>query len=377
METVVGGAFSLDDVPTGLHTLVAQTSTRACAVVLTVENGEITDVGMLQLRKAGQVSGTVTTRDGQPIEGALVKIRHVSTIGDYEGFPEPVRHVYTDASGAYTITGLPVNDEIDGFDDYRIRVTKPGMACWVGGDAGGFWPFEDALSLCEGYMSVSYDMEMIYLPEAETGTLMVKVYIKTKDGMAPLSGVSAGLFVPVAGSSTQEEPSPISPPEPNPNPQPEPTWHVSDTGPSGTARFERAPAGEYILRVVRPGVGISSQQVTVSPGGIVEAEVVLEMKPPETCIVDGIVRSSLTKEPRAGIIVVAFRQSESAFTTGIVITPDDVILLDTTDDQGRFHLVVPVSVTTLAAHDSPYGCKEVTISPTPNGQLNVDIEIDF
>ena len=70
VETVLGGAFTLDDVPTGLHTLVAQTSNRACAIVLTVESGETTNVGMLQLRNAGRVSGVVTTRTGEPIEGA-------------------------------------------------------------------------------------------------------------------------------------------------------------------------------------------------------------------------------------------------------------------------------------------------------------------
>lgn len=375
VETVFGRAFALENVPMGLHTLVAQTSTRACATVLTVESGETTNVGMLQLRNAGRVSGVVTTRSGEPIAGALVKIRHQSIIGGYEGFPEPVRHVYTDASGAYTIAGLAVDDDTLGFGDYDVRITKPGMV--VFDDMVGIWWYEDTIRIYAGN-TTPYGLQMIALPDVESGTVIVKVYFKTKDGIAPLSGVIVTLSTPAAATSpVQEEPSPI-PPEPEPLPPGPIAWAGSDTGPDGTSRFERVPVGEYTLSVIRYGVGESSQQVTVSPGGTVEAEVVLAMKPPETCIVDGVVRSRLTKEPRAGIIVVAFRQSESAFTTGIVITPDDVILLDSTDDDGSFHLVIPVQANTLVAHSGPGGgWKEVTISPTPNGHLNVHIEIDF
>src|SRR5207302_4630790 len=103
-------------------TLIARTLKSAGAVVATIEAGVETNVGSVELRDSGQISGLVTSgASGQPVGGARIAVTEVVTTDSAEALPHPIRVSRTDGSGSYTIPGLPVGS-------YLVNVSAEGFA---------------------------------------------------------------------------------------------------------------------------------------------------------------------------------------------------------------------------------------------------------
>lgn len=92
------GRFVLNNLATGLYSIHASAVWSVAAAVLTsvpVAEGKRTDVGALQARKTGDVSGRIVFEDGSPAGGIPVYIAG-------SGFA-----ARTDANGYWTITAVP------------------------------------------------------------------------------------------------------------------------------------------------------------------------------------------------------------------------------------------------------------------------------
>ncbi|MCX6376446.1 MAG: carboxypeptidase regulatory-like domain-containing protein, partial [Armatimonadetes bacterium] len=380
------GRFALNRVPVGMHTLIARTEGRACALVVNVESDQETDVGEVVLEDAGQISGLVTSADTHKlISGALVTVAELVFTAEDE-MPHPVRGCHTNASGSYTVSALPVGD-------YLVTISKAGYqecSLELTVEAGATTPGDAALA-----------------PDvaAETGTLSGTVYLRADSGdPTPLAGVLVRV-------TPKDEPVEIQPlpddaidedgevvdlyPDDDDVPPPPPLKSGDSTMPerfsdeyyafsdeNGKYTIDGIPAGEYTAMAVRPGLQPDRQPVTITVNATTTQDFILALNTPRFGVIEGTVTDTVTKAPIAGASVRAIigrgplladrspgNRGEAG--EGGVISPDPghCIMFAITDENGHYGLKVPAVARGVVVRAVGYEPRRVEISLTPGQTL--------
>lgn len=386
------GSFELRRVPVGMHTLIARTEGRACALVVSIESDRETDVGDIELLEAGQISGLVTSAETRrPILGALVTVAELVFTAEDE-MPHPVRVCRTNASGSYTVCALPVGD-------YLVTISKPGYQ-------------ECSLVLAvEAGMTTPGDAALSPGVAAGNGTLSGNVYLRATSGdPTPLAGVLVRV-------TPREEPIEIQPlpdgavdengnvvdlyPDDNDVPPSPPLRSGGSTMPvrfsneyyafsdeNGKYTIDGIPAGDYIAMAVRPGLQPDRQPVTITANATTTQDFILSLIVPRFGVIRGTVTDAVTKSPIAGAAVRAIigprpmpadsspgNRGETG--GGGVISPDPglCIMFAVTDENGHYALKVPAVARGVAVWAAGYEPKRVEISLAPGQTLTVDVAL--
>ena len=374
------GSFVLNRVPVGMHTLVAQTEGRACAVVVEVRADTETDIGEMVLAEAGQISGLVTSATThQPIAGAVVTMAEmVYTIQDE--MPHPIRVRHTNASGSYTVPGLPAGE-------YLVTISK-----------NGYQTVSLDLAV-EAYKTTVGDAALEPDPTAEVGALAGTVYVKPETGdPAPVAGVLVRL-IPKA-DPIEYEPLPeeaigengdvvdIYPDDDDQAPAPpifQEYYAFSDE--NGAYRIDGVPVGEYTAVAVRPGLVPDHQAVIIAANIVTTQDFILTLLRPKFAVIEGTVTDSATGSPIQGASVRALighrplaetlgvRNGESG--GGGMITPDPghCIMLAITDEAGHYTLKTPRVVRGIGVWASGYQPKRVEVEVVLDQTVTVDVQL--
>lgn len=388
------GRFALNRVPVGMHTLIARTEGRACALVVDVESDQETDIGEIELSDAGQISGLVTSaQTHKPISGALVTVAELVFTAEDE-MPHPVRVCHTSASGSYTVSALPVGD-------YLVTISKAGYqecSLELAVEAGATTPGDAALA-----------------PDvaAETGALSGTVYLRMDSGdPTPLAGVLVRVtpkdepveIQPLPDDAIDEDgdvvdlypdDSDVPPPPPPPLKSGDSTMPVrfSDeyyafSDENGQYSIDGIPAGEYTAMAVRPGLQPDRQPVTITANAVATQDFILTLITPKFGVIEGTVTDAATKSPVVGASVRAIigpsplpadrspgQRGEAG--EGGVISPDPghCVMFAITDENGHYSLKVPAVARGVVVRAEGYQPKRVEITLVPGQTLVVDVEL--
>ncbi len=368
-EAASDGSFTIDHVPTGLQTLTARTSSRAAALVVSVERNRETNVGEMRLREAGQISGLVTSSaTHQPIPGAVVTITESAASGS-DQMPHPVRTRGTDADGSYTVPGLPAGD-------YVVTASKRGYAT-------------QSLSVTvNASATTTGDFALAPVSTSSAGSLKGTVSVRSEDGsLRPLAGV----LVRVARPDDPDRFAPV--PDTPPAPPALASRAEGDrdycafTGADGAYLIEGIPAGTYLAIAVRPGMQHAQASVTITANQTTTQDFTLEMPRPQVGVVEGTVTDSTTGDPISGAKVTGIvdvpppmpvfstRGSGVSASGGSLITPDtgEVVMETRTDSSGHYRLLVPEVVTAIRARAEGYVTTDVPVEVRIGGSVTANI----
>ena len=387
ISTLAGsdGSFTLDRVPIGMRTLVAHTSARACAVVVSVEQDQETTVGEMVLSESGQISGLITdAASHEPIAGASVAVTEMV----YESagqMPHPVRMCRTDANGSYTISALPAGE-------YLVTISKDGYATTsldLTVNAGATTPGDASLAKSA---------------PTETGSLTGSVYLQTDSSdPRPIPGVLVRLVPngepidthPLPGGAVGEDgdsvdlypddgiaPPPIPFGRDDGVPMP-PVWfdqYYTYTDENGAYQLGGVPAGQYTAVAVRPGLQSAQQAVTITANQTATLDLTMTLVQINYGTIEGAVTDNGTNTALQGAIVqaivspVAVQSRQSEGNGGAVILPDPLrcIMVTRTDENGRYTLKVPASVQAVIFGAEGYERKQVDVQVELNGAVTVD-----
>jgi len=375
-------------VPVGLHTLVARTALRAFALVVAVEEGRDTSVGDIVLREAGQISGLVTSAETrEPVAGALVTVTEIVLDNTADQMPHPVRIDHTDATGSYTVSGLPVGD-------YLVSIS-----------ADGFETASLKLSVTAGHTTTG-DVALTPGKPTEKGSMEGTVYLATPDGQQiPLEGVLVRLarpedpfpMRPMPAEALDANGSPVSiyPGARSMMPFDE---IYTFTDKEGKYRLEGVPIGDYIAVAVRPGLEPDHKKVTITANEVTKLDFTLTLREPEVGIIEGTVVNASDNKPIAGASVYAIfygpmpmaeggghgaRSDEGSgeggsgsTSSGVVITPDDYMLYTRTDENGHYRLLAPEAVTSIGVYAEGFEPQEVPVKVIGGGTTTVDVKLN-
>jgi hypothetical protein len=391
ISTLAGsdGSFILDRVPIGMHTLVAHTSARACAVVVDVARDQETTVGEMVLSESGQISGLIIDATShEPIAGASVVVTEM--VYDSTGqMPHPVRMRRTDAAGSYTISALPAGE-------YLVTISKDGYA------TTSLDLTVNAGSTTTGDASLTKDASV------QAGALSGVVYLQTDStDPRPVPGVLVRL-VP-SGKPTDTNPLPggaigadgdpvdlypddgIAPPPPPPGkgdgaPAP-PVWfdqYYTYTDENGAYKLDGVPAGQYTAVAVRPGLQPSQQAVTITANETTALNFTMTLVHINYGTIEGTVTDDGTKAAIQGAVVraivystmppVAAQSRQNEGNGGGVILPDAAhcVMETRTDANGHYMLKVPTSVQAVIFGAEGYERKQVDVQVQVGGAVTVD-----
>ncbi len=376
------GSFILEHVPVGMHTLVAHTNSRACAVVVSVEEGRETSVGEMVLTEAGQISGLVTDASTHaPIAYAVVAVTEMVYNTDGQ-MPHPVRVCHTDANGSYMVSALPAGE-------YLVTISKDGyVTCSLDltVTAGATTPGDAALQAGA---------------PAGTGTLTGTAYLQTDSGEPqPVPGVLVRL-VP-SGHPVDVDPLPdwaiggdgnpvdlypddgVAPP-PVPfskldgPPMPPYFDYYTYTDENGAYKMTDLPAGQYTAVAVRPGLQIEQQTVTIAANQTTTLNFTMHLVVITYGAIEGTVTDVVTHSPIQGAYVRAVYGIEPMPLSrqdsgGAVVVPDPSIcvMYTRTDEKGHYALKVPERVNSVLFAAQGYEIKTEEVQVVPNGSVTLD-----
>ena len=363
------GSFVLENVPPGVHTLVAQTSGRASAVVVSVEPGKETNVGEIVLQDAGQISGLVTSaKTHEPIPDALVTITELVYTITQDQMPHPVRVCSTNELGSYTISGLPAGE-------YLVIISKDGY---------------ESTSLVRSVSAGTTtpgDAALQPVASGEMGSVEGTAYTQTNGGeLTPIAGVIVRLastdvilmdVPPLPVTATDEGGSTVTV-YPGPWPIPYPRDYYAYTGEDGKYRIDGVIPGDYMAVAIRPGFEMDSHPVTITANGVATVDFTLVLFVPKVGTIEGTVTNSETHQPIAGAEVYGMWGAVpmGVQSGGAVIMPDDgTIMFCLTDEQGHYKLVVPAEVTAIEAWADGFEFQEVPVTVTVDSTVTADIEL--
>ncbi len=356
------GHFVLERVPPGLHTLFAVTAdnARAFALVVRVARGRETSVGDVVLEDAGWITGMVTA-DGKPVAGARVTVTEVVETNATDELPHPVRLTLTATDGTYSVHGLPAGS-------YLVTIC-----------AAGYLPVSLPLLVQAGSTTIG-DARLTALPATETGSMAGVVSLALDNGESrPLPGVLVRLL-------------PVWAPDPE-NPLPTSISAMTDgarlgllaeyytfTGEDGAYTLDGVPAGSYLAVAVRPGLDAAKQQVPITAGSTLSVNFTLKLHEQTAGIVTGKVSDATSGAPIAGAVVRAVFMPQPMTTVtnremGGVIEPDgsEFRLYAITDAHGVYQLLVPETVTAVAAEARGYLPDDVSVTVQPGATVTADL----
>ena len=364
------GSFVLENVPPGVHTLVAQTSGRASALVVSVEPGQETNVGEIVLQDAGQISGLVTSAaTHDPIPDALVTVTELVYTITQDQMPHPVRVCSTNELGSYTISGLPAGE-------YLVTISKDGY------ESTSLDRTVSAGSTTTG------DVALQPVASGELGSVEGTAYTQTDGGeLAPVAGVIVRLVStdvilmdvpPLPVTATGEGGGTVTI-YPDPWPIPYPRDYYAYTGEDGKYRIDGVLPGEYTAVAMRPGFEMDSHPVTIVANAVATVDFTLVLFVQKLGTIEGTVTSSETHQPIAGAEVYASwgPMPMGAESNGAVVMPidDGTIMYCITDDQGHYKLVVPAEVTAVDAWAEGFEFQEVPVTVIVDSTVTADIEL--
>ncbi len=367
------GSFLLDNVPPGVHTLVAKTNSNAFAMVVTVADGRETNVGQVALRRSGQIAGMVTVSVAlTPIADAHVTVTEkVMVIMDET--PHPVRTARTSATGSYTVEGLPVGE-------YMVAIAKDGYATV-------------SLFLSVNAAATTVGDAQLTVVDVEAGSVKGTVSGTSADGATfPLGGA----FIVLMPNNGVVPPPPPTIPQPatatdgghnvvNIYPMPpDPNWkeYYSYSSDDGSYQVSGIPAGVYSATAMRPGFDSITQQVTVvaKETATLDFKLSLHVIPVGTVI--GTVTDAATNKPIVGAHVVAIIYGpmftdaadgqQRAAPNAMPTRPDYFESAAITDAEGKYKLMVPTSTSALAFKAEGYEYQQVQVTVVVGQSVTVD-----
>ncbi|MCC6445147.1 MAG: carboxypeptidase regulatory-like domain-containing protein [Armatimonadetes bacterium] len=373
------GQFALENVPAGLHTLVARTARRALALVVRVQAGQDTSVGEIVLQEAGQISGLVTAAGTrEPIAGAMITVTQIVPENPDDQMPCPVYLEYTNPQGSYTVSGLPVGD-------YLVHIS-----------ADGYSTESLKISVAAG-VTTPGDAQLSPAAPVEKGSLTGKVFLKTDDGdIQPLEGALVRLALsdypyllrPMPALATDEKGDSV-PMYPGARPDIAPEIYTfSDK--DGKYTLEGVPVGKYVAVAVRPGLEPAQQEVTIAANATATADFTLTLRKPDAGIVEGTVIGEADGKPVAGAMVSAIiygpppmmdgkrgasGSGQGSSPGGMMIAPGEYELFAVTDEAGRYRLLLPPAVTAIGVYAEGFEPQELPVTVTTGGSTTVDVRL--
>ena len=377
-----GQEFVLNNVPPGLQTLVARTAQKAAALVVEVGEKVETNVGALALADAGQITGLVSSATASsPIAGAKVVVSEAVLTTTESDMPHPVRVARTDASGSFTVAGLPAGD-------YLVTISAPGY---------------DTASLTSTVTALHTSVADVALtpsaPPAGAGTLSGKVYLQATDGTtSPLAGALVVLV------STSDDPVAHPLPATALNDAGEKTGlytaggalppekeFYAYSGDNGSYSITDIPAGNYHSGAIRPGLKVDRHPVTITAGAVTTQDFTLTLSPPSFVDITGTVTDSATTLPLAGATVCAIfaspvaldatggNKAGSGVASGAVVLPTrpgaEMGMTATTGADGTYELNAPPAVTAVLVYKEGYQTSTTAAATPVDGKATVNVAL--
>jgi hypothetical protein len=375
------GAFTLNNVPPGIYTLVAQAGDQAGAMVVTVAGGKVTNIGQMELSGAGQISGLVTdTSTHAPLANAQVVVTNVAATTDTT--PLPVRACQTDMAGSYTVDALPEGA-------YLVTVNKGGYATAT-------------LDLTVSAGATTAGDVALQAATTSTGSVAGSVTSTNTDGaVVPVSGV----FIVLTSSTSGAQPPIVAMPATATSasnqsialyPTIGPSWqqYYTYTADDGSYHLDGVPAGSYTATAMRSGFNSQSQSVTIVAKQTTALSFTLTMQVIPMGTISGTVTDATTQQPIAGANVTAIMygvgSSGSGSTAGGSVgnagtkhraaiaspaMPSGFQVSATTDSNGAYTLLVPTAVGAISVSAAGYTYTTMPVTVALNQTVTVNIPL--
>lgn len=319
------GFFRIDNVPAGEQTITVEDpqTMQGAAVVAFVRPGQVTDVGEIQTKPLGKISGIVSEVDEngnriKPIPRARIVARPIEGEQDtLQDLPSrPLFAAFSDANGSYELL-LPEGK-------YLVEVSHP-----------DYEPSAETVTV-QVLQTTALDFGLIR--RQDTGVVYGTVTAVVNDQTVPVAGALVALIpkdlpAPIVGET------PPSPPEmtvgqiviamqkgkgKNHRPNPgvggpnggiiiPPIWWrplFTFTNADGSYELTGVPEGEYTAIAFKSGLGKDQKEVSVKPSERVRLDFVLQAR---FGIVKGTVTDAETGKPIEGALVVAVRWGDPWF----------------------------------------------------------------
>lgn len=371
------GAFTLDRVPAGLHTLVARSLRHAAALVAEVRGGQETNVGEIELRDAGQISGLVTSATTQaPIPGAKVVVTEAVMANTSDVLPHPVRGTRTNGDGSYTLSGMPVGEYVVTIAQHGYSAATLFLTVAAGSTTPGDAILEPAPAQGAGSMTGTVYLVADNGDKSPLAGALVRLARRNEiEPMRPLPlGTNAGapgverVFYPDVKDRYRERELY--------------TFSTDD----GSYKLDGVPAGDYTAIAVRPGLEAHQQPVTIEADKTATVDFSLRLRQPRVGIVEGVVTDSATRKPIRGAFVhavlyypmplgVAGESRKPGADGAFFITPDDFDLYAETDEQGRYKLRIPAGERVVRADARGYDGADVTVTVSAGSVVTGNIAL--
>lgn len=349
VQTDAQGRFTLTEVPAGLHTLVAQRAQRAMALPVEVAAGKITQVGQLILEEAGGLAGVVTALDpGRPdqrLADAIVLITSLADDMADDAVPAPVRVLYTDAQGAFSLPVMPTGP-------YRVIIMQ-----------AGYLPVIEACTIVAGQTAqITAALQGIAVANGGMVTGVVRQRV-ADEGLVPLA--KALVFLVPKGETQGVGIEMLRTP------------FLALTDAAGTYTIPNVAPDDYYAYAWRPGLARAQQALTMVGAGTSVVDFTLAPKPSASGVVQGTVTDATTHLPVVGARVYAIVPRPNApLAGGGFLGSWAYTLIAMTDTQGQYRLQLPPAITALGVSATNYPTQTVPIVVEPGSGVTVDIALD-
>jgi hypothetical protein len=307
VTSIEGGRFRIDNVPVGEQTVCVRSSegNRGAVFVAQVLPNKVTDVGDVEEKPLGKISGFVYEVDeqgnkGKPIANALVSARPLSGEAEAQPLEEVPKGMFamtrTDANGSYELL-LPAGTYL------------------VVADAPRYMPATDTVTV-EELQVTECNFGLMRLKDA-TGSVYGKVTAEVNGQVLPVAGALVVLApkgepgVPevapsgiTVGMLLRTLPNALSKKHGKQVVVP-PAWGriaVAFTDAEGNYTIDNVKPGSYRAVAFKEGYGEDEKEVQVKPGGSERVDFRLKAK---VGVLFGYVRDSESKSPIEGATVIA------------------------------------------------------------------------
>ncbi|MFH0803323.1 MAG: carboxypeptidase regulatory-like domain-containing protein [bacterium] len=323
------GYFEILNVPEGQHTVSVQFEDGDLASYINFisgSGGEI-DVGDISLYYCGNISGQVTTSQGQGLSGARIAAYPLISSGSQElnAYMPVLLETQTDSNGSYSLTGVPAMS-------YQVIASKD-----------GFEQIEKTAVVVER-ATFTCDFQLPAV-SGDKGSIGGTVYYKNTDGsLYAAPGTSVALYAP-SGSEA---------------------LYTTATGWDGTYSISGVPSGSYRAVAANDTFGEDTENVSISGGSRTSRDFTLQS---QGASIHGLIKDAQTAQPIEG----AFVQLESLSSSSSYF-----IFFSLTDQNGEYTLE-NVSAGNYKVNAFKWGSYEdasQTVSVSTGAALTVNLQME-